>query len=325
MHETYVSPEGPIIRVNPNEIHIADPSFYPQIYTSGTCKVNKDPSTVAGFSVPNSVAATVDHFHHRPRRGYMNPYFSKRAIVALEPEIHDRIFGLTGRFRRVAVEGGHLSLDRCISAMTADIILKRFFGQHFDYINEPNFEFPISDGKLPISVISCILDKVANFLILEKYITEKMAAILAAEKKDTSTAKSAILESLANERIPAQERSMKRLVDEGLVITIAGTETFARALSVGLFYLIQNETLITKLRAEVTAAVHPGQSPDTWTLEQLERLPFLTGCVKEALRLSFGPIVPTLLESSFKITLEMNWSRSNRREYWAGVRQKRAS
>ncbi|GFF27262.1 trichodiene oxygenase [Aspergillus udagawae] len=250
MHETYVSPEGPIIRVNPNEIHIADPSFYPQIYTSGTCKVNKDPSTVAGFSVPNSVAATVDHFHHRPRRGYMNPYFSKRAIVALEPEIHERIFGLTGRFWRAAVEGGHLSLDRCISAMTADIILKRFFGQHFDYINEPNFEFPIRDG--------CILDKVANFLILEKYITEKMAAILAAEKKDTSTAKSVILESLANERIPAQERTMKRLVDEGLVITIAGTETSARALSVRLFYLIQNETLITKLHAEVAAAVPPG-------------------------------------------------------------------
>jgi cytochrome P450 len=210
----------------------------------------------------------------------MNPYFSKRAIVALEPEIHERISALTGKFRRAAVEGDHWSHSRCISAMTADIILKQFFGQHYDYLNEPNFEFPIRDGffgvslifhlarfaprliqtlrKLPIPVISCILPKVANFLILEKNITEKMAAILAAEKKDTSTAKSAILESLANERIPAQERSMKRLVDEGLVITIAGTETFARALSVGLFYLIQNETLITKLRAEVTAAVPPG-------------------------------------------------------------------
>ncbi|KAF7164597.1 hypothetical protein CNMCM5623_009054 [Aspergillus felis] len=308
MHETY----GPIIRVNPNEIHIADPSFYHQIYTSGTRKVNKDPSTVAGFSVPNSVAATVDHFHHRSRRGYMNPYFSKRAIVALEPEIHERISALSARLRRASVEGAHLSLDRCISAMTADIILKRFFGQHYDYVNEPNFEFPIRDGffgvslifhlarfaprliqnlrKLPIPVISCILPKVANFLILEKYITDKMSAILAAEKKDTSTAKSVILESLANERIPAHERTMKRLVDEGLVITIAGTETSARALSVGLFYLIQNKSLITKLRAEVAAAVPHDQSPDTWTLKQLERLPFLTGCVKEALRLSFGPI-----------------------------------
>ncbi|GIC86142.1 uncharacterized protein Aud_002505 [Aspergillus udagawae] len=255
MHETYVSPEGPIIRVNPNEIHIADPSFYPQIYTSGTCKVNKDPSTVAGFSVPNSVAATVDHFHHRPRRGYMNPYFSKRAIVALEPEIHERIFALTGRFPRAAVEGGHLSLDRCISAMTADIILKLFFGQHYDYINEPNFEFPIRDGFFGASLIFH-LSRFAPRLI--QTLRKLPIPVISSEKKDTSTAKSAILESLANERIPAQERSMKRLVDEGLVITIAGTETFARALSVGLFYLIQNETLITKLRAEVAAAVPPG-------------------------------------------------------------------
>jgi hypothetical protein len=35
--------------------------------------------------------------------------------------------------------------------------------------------------------------------------------------------------------------------------------------------------------------------------------------------------VPTLLESSFKVTSEMNWSQSNHREYWAAVHQTRAS
>ncbi|KAJ5713553.1 uncharacterized protein N7483_010734 [Penicillium malachiteum] len=309
MHEEY----GPIIRVNPHEIHIQDPSFYQQIYTSGTRKIDKDPSTVSGFSVPGSVAATVEHFHHRRRRGYINPYFSKKAIVALEPDIHERITALSNRFRQAMANGNHISCDKSISAMTADIILKRFYGQHYDYVNQPNFEFPIRDGfsgvslifhlarfaprlipvlrKLPIPVINCVLPKVANFLILEKDIKDKMVANLATEKQRNSGKKSIILESLADERIPEEERTMKRLVDEGLVITIAGTETSARALSVGIFYLLSNKSLITRLREEIAAAVPRDQLPETWTLQQLEHLPFLTGCVKEALRLSFGPII----------------------------------
>lgn len=289
--------KGPIIRINPREVHIADPSYYQQIYTSGTRKVEKDPSTVAGFSVPSSVAATVDHFHHRSRRGYINPYFSKRAIVALEPDIHERISALSGRLRQSMLEGGHISLDRSISAMTADIILKRFYGQHYDYVNEPNFEFPIRDGfagvsvifhiarfapaaiqflrKLPIPVIRCILPKVANFLLLELDISEKMDAILNSEKKTEENSKSVILESLSDERIPAEERTVKRLLDEGLVLTIAGTETSARALSVGIFYMLSNKSIISRLREEVMNAVPRDQSPDTWTLQQLESLPFL--------------------------------------------------
>ena len=274
-----------------------DPSYYHQIYTSGTRKVDKDPSTVAGFSVPHSVAATVDHFHHRSRRGYINPYFSKRAIVALEPQIHERITALSNRFRESMIKGTHISCDKSISAMTADIIMKRFYGQHYDYVNQPNFEFPVRDGfsgvslifhlarfaplliqtlrKLPIPVIRCVLPKVANFLILEKDIKDKMVTVLASEKKDESTSKSVILESLSNERIPEEERTMKRLVDEGLVITIAGTETSARALSVGIFYLLRDKNLVTKLRDEIAAAVPRDQSPDTWTLQQLDCLPFL--------------------------------------------------
>jgi len=294
-----------------------DPSYYHQIYTSGTRKVDKDPSTVGGFSVPGSVAATVEHFHHRRRRGYINPYFSKKAIVALEPDIHERITALSNRFRQSMVQGSHISCDKAISAMTADIILKRFYGQHYDYVNQPNFEFPIRDGfsgvslifhlarfaprlvpalrNLPIPLINCILPKVANFLILEKDIKEKMAANLATEKKKDSEKKSIILESLANERIPEKERTMKRLVDEGLVITIAGTETSARALSVGIFYLLRDKSLLTKLREEIAAAVPRDQPPDTWTLQQLERLPFLVSLYWHINKLVFRIVLMSMI------------------------------
>jgi hypothetical protein len=103
---------GPIVRINPNEVHIDDPQFYPTIYSGGTRKVNKDVSTVAGFAVPNSAAATVGHAHHRSRRGYMNPYFSKRSIISMEPMIHEHISALCSRLEGALKEGSMISLDR---------------------------------------------------------------------------------------------------------------------------------------------------------------------------------------------------------------------
>ena len=295
---TDAAPTGPIIRINPREIHIDDPQYYSSIYTGGTRKVEKDPSTVAGFAVPSSVAATVDHVHHRSRRGYMNPYFSKRSIVGMESMIHERISTLCGRLEESNEEGSMISLDKAFSAMTADIITKRFYGFHYDYLSRKDLKFPVRDAflgvslifhlarfapalvrslkKLPIPVIRRILPSVADFLALQDEIKENITTTLE-EKQSLSEAasKSVIIEALGDQRIPPEERTLNRLLDEGTVIIFAGTETSSRALAVGMFYLLNNKSLITRLRAEL--ATLPNQPDEKLTLQQLEPLPFLVG------------------------------------------------
>ncbi|GIK05376.1 hypothetical protein Aspvir_009485 [Aspergillus viridinutans] len=94
MHQKY----GPIVRINTRELHIRDSEFYSQIYAGNSRRIDKDAPTVQAFSVPTSVAATVDHYHHRARRGYLNQYFSKRSVGDLEPIIQERVDRLCGRF-----------------------------------------------------------------------------------------------------------------------------------------------------------------------------------------------------------------------------------
>src|SRR5690242_17218084 len=67
---------GPIVRINADELHINDPSFYSTIYAGGGRRINKHSSTVAAYTVPNASLATVDHDRHRVRRAILNPYFS---------------------------------------------------------------------------------------------------------------------------------------------------------------------------------------------------------------------------------------------------------
>ncbi|KAK1723386.1 cytochrome P450 monooxygenase [Colletotrichum acutatum] len=305
MHEKY----GPIVRINPNEVHIDDPEYYQNVYVGGTHRINKDSSTVAGFGVPASVAATVNHAQHRSRRGYMNPYFAKRSIVSMEPQIHERITAMLNRLDGARKEGAKISLDLAFSAMTADIITQRFFGYHYDYLSIPSLVSPIREAfkgvseifhwtrfvpwaikylkKLPIPVIRLVLPPVAELLLLQEDIKINIKNKLASENNSLQS-KSIIIEALGNSHVPAQERTMERLVDEGQVIIFAGTETSSRSLAVGMFYLLADKSLVTKALDELSKLDH---IPDEeLTMKDLETLPFMTGIVKEAIRLSYGPI-----------------------------------
>jgi cytochrome P450 len=98
---------------------------------------------------------------------------------------------------------------------------------------------------LPLSVIRLIFPPIATLLELQKEIENKI--IETRETKDEGKQKSVIMQALRDESIPKSERTMQRLLDEGQVIIFAGTETSSRALSVGMFYLLSDKSLILLL------------------------------------------------------------------------------
>nr|UWK20209.1 cytochrome P450 [Trichoderma oligosporum] len=63
MHEVY----GPIVRINPCEVHVQESKHRGIIRTPGAPRVRKTPGTVT-FALPTSVTTPVNHGHHRARR-----------------------------------------------------------------------------------------------------------------------------------------------------------------------------------------------------------------------------------------------------------------
>ncbi|RGP67090.1 cytochrome p450 [Fusarium sporotrichioides] len=305
MHDKY----GPIVRVNDKEVHIRDPSYYSTIYTAGARKTNKDPATVGAFDVPTATAATVDHDHHRARRGYLNPYFSKRSITNLEPFIHERVTKLLSRFQEHLDNDQVLSLDGAFCALTADVITSRFYGKHYNYLDLPDFHFVVRDGflgltkvyhlarfipvlvtvlkRLPYSCLRLIAPSVSDLLQMRNEIHERGGDEFLSSK--TSEAKSSILfGALADTHIPPVERTVERMLDEGTVILFAGTETTSRTLAITFFYLLTHPECLRKLREELNSL--PKVEGDRFPLATLENLPYLNGVVHEGFRLAFGPI-----------------------------------
>ncbi len=96
MHKLY----GPIIRINPLEVHISRPDFYEKLYSGPGKRRNKWSWYTAQFALPQSMFGTDDHDAHRIRRAAVNPFFSKGAVRRLQPVIEDRIEALLERFQQ---------------------------------------------------------------------------------------------------------------------------------------------------------------------------------------------------------------------------------
>jgi cytochrome P450 len=97
MHAKY----GPIVRINPFELHIQDSEFYDTLYSAGGISRKRDKwswDTLGAAGVQDSTLSTIEHDLHRMRRSAIAPFFSSANVRKLEPVIQAKVGML---FRRL--------------------------------------------------------------------------------------------------------------------------------------------------------------------------------------------------------------------------------
>ena len=91
-----------------------------------------------------------------------------------------------------------------------------------------------------------------------------------------------------NEKVPAEEKSLDRLTDEGVLFIVAGNETTGNALSVITFHVLHTPAIHHSLLAELRTAIPDRRTVPLW--QDLEGLPYLGAVIKEGLRMSYGVV-----------------------------------
>jgi cytochrome P450 len=88
---------------------------------------------------------------------------------------------------------------------------------------------------------------------------------------------------LSTTTIPEPEKRTSRLQAESMVILIAGTFTSAHTLSMTVYHVLSEPRIGDRLREDLreVMAGYPARYPQ-WMV--LEKIPYLQGCIKEALR-----------------------------------------
>ncbi|KAH8887942.1 trichodiene oxygenase [Thozetella sp. PMI_491] len=306
LHSIY----GPIIRINPVELHCADTRFMDEIYAAGGRKRDRGPFGL-GHLTPQmtlSTLATLDHDHHRRRREAMKRFFSRAHISKLETEVGYMAQRLSNKLLARVGSGKPFDITAAYSCFATDIISKFCFGESFGFLDqedfEPNFRnsvmsfvhgyfilrfFPWLKGAIHLAPY--IASYLPRDIALADGLLRNTIPSLVDKARDEYNGKLAhrrdtVFEYIFDSDLPDDEKSTWRLTAEGMTLMAAGTETSSWTLAVLTFYLLNDPKLLARLTEELKEAVPDPQNIPS--LATLERLPLFGAVILEGLRLSYG-------------------------------------
>ncbi|OJJ83618.1 cytochrome P450 [Aspergillus glaucus CBS 516.65] len=306
LHEKY----GPVVRINPHELHVHEFDFYNQLYTAGGRTRHKWYWASRAFGADFSTFATERHEDHRIRRSALNPSFSTAQVRKLEPLIQGRVDSVMKRVRQFKADGSVLPLDVMFGAFSADVITEYAFRRPGRKVEAPDFDDDfhtacINGGKqlfltrqfpwllkvvrtIPPHMTLKFNPSMSSFFAMHKDIAMQVRSVL----DDPSPANKAptVFHKILDSKIPEHEKSFNRLASDAGSLVGAATITTSWSLTHAVFHLLSNPSCLKRLKTELADAFTPGSNDDRneTILPILEQLPYFTAVIQEALRLSVG-------------------------------------
>ncbi|KAL7892318.1 cytochrome P450 [Trichoderma sp. SZMC 28014] len=306
-HEKY----GPVVRINPNELHIKDSSMYHAVYKNNA--FTKD-SYALGAS--QALAFTVSIEQHKAKRKTLNPCFSKSSINNMEEKLYEELDLVFAKIREYERKGEEVPIAELLYCYTGDIISTQFLGKNLDLISAPNFverskemqtftkgiwmavHFSVLRYTL-VALPRWMLAFISGTFVDVIWFVERLAqaAIKSFNLEDGLQKKAyeeTIFDRMLCDNARREEKGQKprpltfrELADEGYGILNAGTEPTAIKLCHATFFFHRFPHVQKPLMDELaTVELKDGRLP----LLKLESLPYFTGFIKESLR--YLPLVP---------------------------------
>lgn len=270
---------GPIVRVNPHELSIRDPTFYDHLYVSASVRPTDAYQRFAdGVDFEGSHAFTTSHNLHQIRRKPLEPYFSRQGVTHLEPALQVLAEKLANRLRE---SNGVVRLDHAMLCFTGDVInyvcidkpgslldAGDFSAELYESMHAPLRVFPMFEAfPSLVRVMRLIPDSVvaklhpASVLLktfkerAEKHILEVKNERPADEQKEQKRIgkRTTLFSHLihGDSGLPESEMDTKRLVNEAQVLLAAGTIGTSRVLDVTCCYVLASPETRSRLREEL--------------------------------------------------------------------------
>jgi cytochrome P450 len=249
---------------------------------------------------------------HKKRRRAFDPYFSKGSVLKLEPMITTLVAKLCSQIERQRSSGKALNMSLLYRCLTSDLISEYCFSQPFDLLDDPEgheefmkaftgvfkFLYMMEEFwwmKLGLSFLALLPKRMIPTNATKAFVETWMADLRhrlrslkeglkgpdAQSQHDTVFA-----QYIKSSNVPAAEKTDECLYEHAVLFVSAGLETTGFALSTATYHILAHGDLCSHLKGEVSGVWASDGTPPSWTT--LERLPILSACIKEALRLGLG-------------------------------------
>lgn len=305
MHKKY----GPIVRINPHELHIDDPAYYEVVYPTNK-PVDKLEFFSHQFNMPDTVAPTCPAALHRSRRQALAPMFSRKRIIEHGSSIQHIVDQLSYHLDNEHVGTGvPTNISHMWAASVTDVIINIVFGEPSHYLDAPAFSdpFPLAVRnisqlthtlnhfgflmrKVPLTWLKPFLPDLRCFLGFRDTLEAKISLLMREDRKQDfeNSAVRTLFHEMMDSKLSPQDLRLQRVVDEAMLMIGAGIESSKQALTVACFYVLTDPEIEARLRAELEAGIpDPEQMPH---FQELESLEYLEAVMNEALRLSMGAV-----------------------------------
>jgi len=308
LHQVY----GPIVRINPHEIHVDDTAWLDTLYTGPAYGIrDKYPPAAYLTGTPRGIFGTVAFDLHRKRRGAISALFSKAQATQEEPIIYDKLDLLIERVNTQIARDGFAEMRANYLAFTTDTVADYCLEKCLNLLHDEkkalewqetinalantapiarqwSWVTPLS-LSMPVWLLNIGDPKLARIVGLHRTMEfqakEAIKAHESGEKDDPRAKRNIFRTILANPSLPDVEKVYDRISQEGVVVIAAGGETTGRALATATFFLLENRTTLLPRLQEEIKSVMP-KVDDRPAVKDLEKLPLLTAIIKETLRLN---------------------------------------
>ncbi|PGH10574.1 hypothetical protein AJ79_05396 [Helicocarpus griseus UAMH5409] len=305
LHKKY----GPIIRIKPSEVHISDPDFYSELYTT-TAAYQKPGDWRFRFGFGSALFDTVDHEHHNRRRAPLAVFFSRSKVLELSGFIQEQVDKLVHIINE-KYRGQVFCVNQAFDALTMDIIGYYAFGLSYHSIEYPNFDSPFDAvtedvarlvhvaGHFPwiVTILKALPQGLMQFLSpplkkiskFQKEIGTQIQNIKSGQNNrsaEKTVSRKTIFHEILNSKLDPSELTQDRLQQEAGSLVGAALETSKMTISLAIYYILSKPEIHSRLLEELEAAMPNPEKP--LSVPELERLPYLSAVIKEALRLSIG-------------------------------------
>jgi cytochrome P450 len=299
LHDQY----GPIVRINPQELHIRDPDMFEAVYARGT-KRDRWYNAARMTGKTNDSFSTVGHDLHRRRKVANAPIMGRRMVGVKEGVLVGNAASLRANLRRAVEREEVLDLGVLFIGYSLDVAGAFFFGRDIGAQRDLGLarkwytvgrsmarmtpilkQFPVlakAVARLPGPVVrrlwpdaGVIADLEEQMLawVLEHQAQEKRASVVVGgDAADMAT--STLFDVIDSSKLPEEDKAAPRLVEEAIGIIVAGSETVAKILTRTAYELITNPSVLLKARKELADAASRLGKPQLG-LADLEKLPYL--------------------------------------------------
>ncbi|KAK8126994.1 cytochrome P450 [Apiospora kogelbergensis] len=306
LHKEY----GPIIRISPYELHVADPAFFETLYRLDG-RWDKYSWTYDAFGASDSTVFGSEHDSHKIRRRAIAPFFSKPNVLARQDMLQRYVDKLCSRISDH--RGSTFNLGAAISAFVRDVTNEYILGKTYNDLELDDFGVAISIASHGGGTFWRATKHIRWFGPLVKAIpvgvtmrlagggTKAFLRFLQQTRQDTREAlekatspsgrtdgdntQNTMVDAIANSNLPPAEKRPRRVLQEVGTTLGAGYETTASNLRLVLYHVYSNEAILRRLRRELDGLGSTGELAD---LKQLQNLPYLRAVLTEGMRLSPG-------------------------------------